>query len=250
MKIVELFSGMRGWSQPWIDQGHETFTVELDTKFTADLHADILDVEALDIPWQPDIVFASPPCTWFTVQNIGRNWTEDHRPKTEAAIQGVRLVEKTLDLIDELQPWYWLVENPRAKLRKLPVMEHLHKDTVSYCQYGHSNMKPTDLWHGLPPNWDAKPLCKYGAPCHVAAPRGSKTGTQGADKALAGLIPYGLAEDIMESVLAAQTAEGFWRYPPAALPGHAQGRMNRISGLRGAPRDTWTEYEILEATDV
>jgi hypothetical protein len=38
-------------------------------------------------------------------------------------------------------------------------------------------MKPTDLWMNF--NWNTKPMCKNGAPCHVAAPGGSRTGTQG-----------------------------------------------------------------------
>jgi hypothetical protein len=39
-------------------------------------------------------------------------------------------------------------------------------------------MKPTDIWTNHP-NPMFKPMCKNGDTCHVAAPRGSKTGTQG-----------------------------------------------------------------------
>ena len=39
-------------------------------------------------------------------------------------------------------------------------------------------MKPTDIFTNYPdPNF--KPMCKNGYKCHEAAPRGSKTGTQG-----------------------------------------------------------------------
>ena len=37
-------------------------------------------------------------------------------------------------------------------------------------------MKPTDLWHNL--DWTPRKMCKNGMPCQ-AAPRGSRTGTQG-----------------------------------------------------------------------
>ena len=42
-------------------------------------------------------------------------------------------------------------------------------------------MKPTDLWTNLIEKelWTPLPMCKNGEPCHEAAPRGSKTGTQG-----------------------------------------------------------------------
>lgn len=39
-------------------------------------------------------------------------------------------------------------------------------------------MKPTDIWTNHP-SPQFKQVCKNGAPCHVAAPRGSKTGVQG-----------------------------------------------------------------------
>jgi len=32
MKVIDLFSGLNGWSQPFKDRGHETFTVDLDTR--------------------------------------------------------------------------------------------------------------------------------------------------------------------------------------------------------------------------
>lgn len=39
-------------------------------------------------------------------------------------------------------------------------------------------MKPTDIWTNST-QWIPRPMCKNGDGCHEAAPRGSKTGTQG-----------------------------------------------------------------------
>lgn len=50
--------------------------------------------------------------------------------------------------------------------------------TVTYCQYGDTRQKPTDIFTNHP-NPNFKPPCKPGSPCHTAAPRGSSTGTQG-----------------------------------------------------------------------
>ena len=36
----------------------------------------------------------------------------------------------------------------------------------------------TDIWTNNM-NWKPRPMCKNGMPCHVSAPRGAKTGTQG-----------------------------------------------------------------------
>ena len=44
---------------------------------------------------------------------------------------------------------YWIIENPRGKLRKLEIVKDLPRTTVTYCQYGDIRMKPTDLWTNL-----------------------------------------------------------------------------------------------------
>ena len=56
-------------------------------------------------------------------------------------------------------------------------MQGLPRYTVTYCQYGERRQKPTDIWTNYK-NPDFKSPCKRGAPCHDAAPRGPKTGTQ------------------------------------------------------------------------
>ena len=50
--------------------------------------------------------------------------------------------------------------------------------TVTYCRYGDERMKPTDIWTNHP-NPHFLPPCRNGDPCHVRAPRGARTGTQG-----------------------------------------------------------------------
>ena len=52
------------------------------------------------------------------------------------------------------------------------------RHTVTYCQYGERRQKPTDIFTNHPdPKF--RPPCRRGDKCHDAAPRGSKTGTQG-----------------------------------------------------------------------
>lgn len=63
-------------------------------------------------------------------------------------------------------------------MRKMDCMQDLPCHTVTYCQYGDTRMKPTDIWTNHP-NPQFKPICKNGDSCHVSAPRGSRTGTQG-----------------------------------------------------------------------
>jgi hypothetical protein len=112
--------------------------------------------------------------------NIGKNWHYDGTPKTDTARMGLLLVERTLQLVDHFEPAFWVMENPRDKLRALPVTDGLERRTVTYCQYGEVRMKPTDLFsRAWPDTLYLYPPCKNGDPCHVRAPRGSTTGTQG-----------------------------------------------------------------------
>jgi len=179
VRALDLFAGLCGWSQPFADRGHDVFSVDLDERFDVSLHADILTLTAADLPWRPDIILASPPCEAFSVLTIGRNWAPGRVPKTDKALVSIELVKATRRLIDELAPMYFVIENPRAMLRKLPMLADLERRTVTYCQYGEPFMKPTDLWGGFPPSFQTRPMCKPRAQCHVSSPRGSTTGIQG-----------------------------------------------------------------------
>lgn len=200
MKVVDLFSGLGGWSQPFIGRGHEVFRVEIEDHLPAELHADILTVRPEDFPWRPDVILASPPCEGFSVMNIGKNWFHDGMPKTTKAAHALRLVEKTLLLVRQLDPVFWVMENPRDKLRVLPVTHGLERRTVTICRAYYDGrpprrMKPTDLWSDRwPPSLVLEPPCRNGDSCHTSAPRGSRTGTQGfGDYWEKSLIPYPLA---------------------------------------------------------
>lgn len=179
MKILELFSGTESFSKVARARGHQTFTIDNNKNFNPDLCVDILKFDILMLPEEfikPDIIWASPPCQTFSVASIYRYW-DDGKPKNEKALHGIEIVKKTLQIIKQLKPKYFIIENPRGMLRKQDFMQNLKRDSVSYCQYGLRIMKPTDLWNNL--NHKFKPMCKPGAACHERAARGSAPGTQG-----------------------------------------------------------------------
>lgn len=183
MKVIELFAGSRSIGKAAEQLGLDVWSTDLHPFDGVDLAEDILKLSADDIPHagEDTILWASPPCTGFSVASIGRHWTGGHRayiPNSDTARLGMELVQHTLKLIEDINPRYWFIENPRGVLRKLPIMEGLTRHTVTYCQYGDERMKPTDIWTNCE-GWTPRPACKNGMPCHVAAPRGSSTGTQG-----------------------------------------------------------------------
>lgn len=177
MKVLELFAGTKSFSKVAAIGGATVFTTDNDEQFDVDYIVDILDFDYTKLPFKPNVIWASPPCEGFSVASIGHHWNHDNTPKTEKAEQSLLLVEKTLEVIKKLKPDYYIIENPRGKLRKLDLLKHLPRHTVTYCQYGDTRMKPTDIWTNIP--WSPRPMCKNGQPCHISAPRGSATGTQG-----------------------------------------------------------------------
>jgi len=207
MLVFDFFAGTGSSTRAFEDAGDTVVRFELDEQFDAEEHVDVFDLNAIDLYrkyGRPDFVWASPPCTAFSVASIGHHWTGGHQayvPKTEQARVNQDLVWKTRALISGLDPKLgYLIENPRGVLRKLPPVQGLTRRTVTYCQYGDERMKPTDLW-GEVPGWVPRPMCKNGDDCHVSAPRGAKTGTQGLKgAAIRSMVPYELGYEIRKAI--------------------------------------------------
>lgn len=163
MKVLELFAGTRSISKAFERHGHEAFSVEWNKDFeNISMYADISTIKARDIiklcGGVPDVIWASPDCTTYSIAAISHHRrlnkeTGNLYPVSEYAKFCDRTNRHVLDLIAELKPKYYFIENPRGGMRKMDFMRGLYRYTVTYCQYGDT--------------------------CHVSAPRGAKTGTQG-----------------------------------------------------------------------
>lgn len=202
MNTVELFCGTKSFSKVAEKLGHKTFTVDIESKFNPDLCKDILELQIEDLPKKVDVLWCSPPCTTFSVASLRYYWDKG-RPKNAKAWHGISIVQKTFQIIEELlkvnPDMVWFVENPRGMLRKQRFMLKYFRKTITYCQYGDTRQKPTDIWTNL--NWLSLPPCKAGSDCHQSARRGARTGTQGIKKAKnRSEIPPALFEEIFEGI--------------------------------------------------
>jgi hypothetical protein len=194
IRILELCSGTASFSRVCQDRGHETLTVDVkggrSTAITADLFGFIPRLHLPPKFRPPDIIAASPPCTFFSLASSHLNWRKIPSPgcyrwtaindKTRRAIH---LVQRTLKIIEDLDPPYWFIENPVGMLRHVPFMEPYPRFTVTYCQYapphliGEISRKATDFWTNdkLAAAWTPRPPCKPGSLCHSGErPKGTR----------------------------------------------------------------------------
>ena len=205
MKVLELFSGTGVLSAAFRERGHRTLTVDWEESHKPDLKADIGTLSADDVVrlfGRPDVIWASPDCTTYSVMCISRH-RDGVKPKSEYAARCDRVNAHVCDFIRQLKPKAWFIENPVGMLRKMPFIQKLLEDTggrrhtVTYCQYGERRQKPTDIFTNHP-DPQFRPPCRRGDKCHDAAPRGSRTGTQGLKgKALRAKLPKELCYHVV-----------------------------------------------------
>lgn len=195
MKVFDPFAGTKSWLKPFELRGHEVFSNDIDPKFDTDLHMDARDLSFDHLPWKPDMIIASCPCTAFSVGSFrhhfhatapcrhcgntvervsGERWEHTTEngcrtamaserpklvPKSETGRLGLSLLCWTLDFIAVVQPRYFIIENPVAAMRRMPQLQHLERRSVTYCRYGMWYRKHTDLWGGFPESLILRPPC-------------------------------------------------------------------------------------------
>jgi len=208
MKVLELFAGSRSIGNVAESLGHQVFSVDIHNFDGIDLVIDILNLKKEMIPFKPDLIWASPPCTYFSVASIGKHWNKNHTPKSKEAYLGLKIMNKTLDVFNWFPNAHFYMENPRGKMRKK--IKRLPRTTIWYCRYGDIRAKPTDIWsnniynplfnkNGWKPRaecWNNNKNCQ-----HEAAPRGARTGTQGLkDNYERSKVPIELCYEILNTL--------------------------------------------------
>lgn len=206
MRVLELFAGTRSIGKAFEKHGHEVYSIEWNKDFeNIDWYEDIGKITTQDIIdrfGHPDVIWASPDCTSYSLAAISHHRVKNKEtgnldPITDYAKFCDEVNAHVIDLIHELNPKYFFIENPRGGLCNMTFMQGIPKYLVTYCQYGDTRMKPTHIFTNYP-NPQFK-HCKNGDSCHEKAPRGSRTGTQGIKGSVdRSRIPNKLCEYIVE----------------------------------------------------
>lgn len=148
MRVIDLFSGLGGFSEAFLHRGHAVVRYDNDERF---LHVqntiikDVLDLTMQDLAGA-DVVLASPPCRCFSVAADHYHWPNG-RPTAET-LEQIRLVEHTVKIIMNANPEYWILENPAGRMRNVLGKPAKH---TAWCAWGTPYKKPTDLWGKIPP---------------------------------------------------------------------------------------------------
>lgn len=141
---LELFSGNGDISKFFKSKGFDCVSVDYDKRKAADLHYDVYKLSA-DFYKAFDFVWASPDCTSYSLAGHGKYRGSKGNPIHEYAkfcdLHNAVLVN---NLVSSGVPF--VIENPRAFLRKMPFMKGLFRTTVYYSVYGAEYAKPTDLF--------------------------------------------------------------------------------------------------------
>ena len=94
LKVLELFAGTRSIGKAFEARGHEVYSVDYDRKFEdIDNYCDILDLTADKVIadfGHPDVIWASPDCSSYSVAAIARHRCKNERtgnldPKSDYA---------------------------------------------------------------------------------------------------------------------------------------------------------------------
>ena len=217
MIVLDICSGSDSSSIGFRELGYEVFSIDINPDFNPSLVADITEINPDDLPLADAIVFA-PPCEKLSITaNNDGHWVKDEiadiiTPISPEALLSVKIVNAGLGIIKNQikrnPDVIYFIENPVGKMRKLQIMQPYYKDTVCYCQYRDTRMKPTDIWHNSKV-WFPRPMCKacrdpgsikevdgiewvfyYGKMCHQRAQRPINAKDKSKQKGTMGLKTY------------------------------------------------------------
>lgn len=136
--ILDLCSGSGAWSKPYVDAGYEVHAVEL-------LKDDDVRLFRFMPPYGPGSihgVLAAPPCTVFS-------YARNRYPPTDDELRAaLSVVDACIRIATVTKPKWWVLENPRNKLRR-----YLGEPAFVFRQweYGDPADKPTGLWGRFTP---------------------------------------------------------------------------------------------------
>ncbi len=201
MNLVEFFCGSGIISRTFKDKGHATFSIDIRKRkgiCEPDLRKDIMEVSIQDIPFEKcHVLWASPPCDVWSYASNDFHWDKWGYPKTMKCLESIKIIKKCLELIEQISPDYFFIENPRGRLRNNPIMKDFLKrnegmtESLTLSSYGFDTTKPTNIFTNAI-DWQPLPMDAYGRGAKVLAKLDNMT------RCSRQKVPRPLAEEILQ----------------------------------------------------
>ena len=214
-KVLELFAGSRSIGKVADELGYDCFSTDINSFLDIDLVKDIADLNKKDIPFIPDIIWASPVCSAWSKTGWFHYWdtkvysnSKLFVAKKEFAKESIEMIRKTIEIFSWFPNAVFFMENPQGLLYRHPVINNfvtyglsnnLKRHLITYCQYGDNIMKPTHLWTNS--NIFMPKRCNKGDSCHESSPRGTMTGIRKKKNSYErSKMPYKLCLEILQLI--------------------------------------------------
>lgn len=139
--VIDLCSGLGGFSSAFKDDSnYKVIRVDIEKKFKPDICKDVRELlnDKDFMKLKPFLITASPPCTYFSLAN-----PTFPRP---GIMEALSIVGACLEIISRLKPKYYILENPKGRLRWYIGTPQI-QNNLSY--YGYKTIKPTDFWTNI-----------------------------------------------------------------------------------------------------
>jgi site-specific DNA-cytosine methylase len=171
-KLLELYSGRGVVSAAFRRKGFAAFEIDNRRRkgiCEPTLRADMLSVRAddiIDVFGQPGVIWCSIPCTTFSYGAGNRHYFNG-KPYSPQAAEALQLLVHTLELIADICPGLYFIENPVGHLRHNEFLQDWLIENggvtkrITYSSYGADTIKPTNIFTNAV-KWDPRPADKYG----------------------------------------------------------------------------------------
>lgn len=152
LNILDLFSGYGGWVKPWYKTVSYNISIDsVDIKKREHINY-CMNVKEFESKKDYHLVYASPPCTYFSKMKNCQNRTTEHDIK-----DSILLADLSFYFANKAK-YAYIIENPYTGL--MPSIYSGFKK-VDYSEYDYPMRKRTAIWSNLPLKLKTKKNISY-----------------------------------------------------------------------------------------
>ena len=129
-KMLDLFSGLGGASESFLNNGWEVLRIENNPLLKMVPNTELMSVEDFKECFEKNmetygpsekinVVWASPPCTDFSTGYDSPRSKAERNGENYFPGEAIDLVKSTKELIDLIDPQYYIIENVRGSIKFL-----------------------------------------------------------------------------------------------------------------------------------